>query len=106
MKKEDHINLIREIRLNLEDEGMVSEKLKELSDDYETVLNQLEQQRSDIEQKDNDYNALLEKNEKLREANMNLFLQIGTPVEQREGQNAENTDPEAALNKYLEDHPV
>lgn len=66
MKIEDHTKIIQDIAKNLTDQAKVTELLAELSTDY------AEQTKSLAE-----LPTLKENNEKLRSANMNLFLQVG-----------------------------
>lgn len=74
MTREEHTNLIREIRLNLGDEGKVAEMLSDLSDAFnaevsvkETIINENENLKA--------------ANESLRESNMKLFLKVGVQTD-------------------------
>lgn len=82
MKREEHTSIIRQIRENLSNEGMVSELLANLSDDYGTILAVNE----DI---NNELSNLRAANENLRDTNMRLFLRVGESVPQEDVQEPE-----------------
>jgi hypothetical protein len=73
VKREDHTNLIRDIRLNLNDEAKVTDLLTQLSDDYGSVTADLESTKQTAE-------SLKTQAESLREVNMRLFLKVGNPI--------------------------
>ena len=77
MKREEHTSIIRQIRENLNNEGMVSELLANLSDDYGAILAVNE----DI---NNELSNLRAANENLRDTNMRLFLRVGETVTQED----------------------
>ena len=84
MTREEHTDLIREIRNNLSDEGRVTDLLTQLSDDYGTIT-------TSYEELINNFEAQKEQMESLRETNMRLFLKVGEkpkaevpPVQQEE----------------------
>ena len=82
MKREEHTSIIRQIRENLNNEGMVSELLANLSDDYGAILAVNE----DI---NNELSNLRAANENLRDTNMRLFLRVGESVPQEDVQEPE-----------------
>ena len=88
MKREEHTNLIRDIRLNLNDEGKVTELLTQLSDDYGSITADLESTKKTTEE-------LKAQAESLRETNMKLFLKVGNPITPEKP-----TDPNEGRLKY------
>lgn len=73
MKREEHTNLIRDIRLNLNDEAKVTEMLTQLSDDYGAITADLESTKQTSQE-------LKAQAESLRDVNMKLFLKVGNPI--------------------------
>jgi cell shape-determining protein MreC len=69
MKLEDHNKLVESIMANLSDQATVSTQMAQITEDYPKVLHELETASTSLEQ-------LKADNEKLRQANMSLFMQI------------------------------
>lgn len=69
MKLEDHTKLVESIMSNLTDQAVVSTQMAQLTEDYPKVISELETAKTTAEQ-------LKADNEKLRQANMSLFMQI------------------------------
>jgi hypothetical protein len=76
MKREEHTELIQKIRTALPagaDLSVVTEALTTLSDDYGTVVAELDTTKTNVSQMTKDL-------ESLRETNMRLFLKVGSPT--------------------------
>lgn len=76
MKREEHTALIQKIRTALPegaDLSAVTEALTTLSDDYGTVVAELDTTKTNVSQMNKDL-------ESLRETNMRLFLKVGNPA--------------------------
>lgn len=74
---EDITTIINDIKVNLNDEAKVTEKLVELMDEYKQAETENNEAKTRLE-------AVTIDNEKLRDSNMRLFLKIGTPEETKE----------------------
>ncbi len=72
MTREEHTKLIRDIQKQLgdKDDGTITTMLADLSDDYGTMLSQIDT----INLENTKYKA---DNENLRDTNMRLFLRVG-----------------------------
>lgn len=73
MTNEEHTRIIQEIAQNLTDQSKVTELLTSLSNDYVSTLGTIK-----------DLEPLKEDNEKLRNANMQLFLQVGSVPKEKQ----------------------
>ena len=82
MTGEQHTKIIQAIQQNVGDVALISQKLAELSEDYSTTLATVDTSTKEVEK------FKLE-NEKLRQANMNLFMKIGTTKEDEETEEEE-----------------
>jgi trans-aconitate methyltransferase len=69
MKLEDHTKLVESIMSNLTDQAVVSTQMAQITEDYPKVLTDLTTAQAEAEK-------LKADNEKLRQANMSLFMQI------------------------------
>jgi cell shape-determining protein MreC len=69
MKIEDHTKLVESIMNNLTDQAVVSTTMAQITEDYPKVMSELEMAKTTADQ-------LKADNEKLRQANMSLFMQI------------------------------
>lgn len=87
MTLDEHTNLIRDIRTNLNDEGKVSELLAQISDGFSTALSE----RSQMEEQ---LNNIKTANESLRDANMKLFLRVGKSVAEDDESKEKKKDSE------------
>jgi len=94
---EDFTKKTNEILASHTEQGRVSELLAEILTDYTSTV-------ADVEKLNSDVKTVNESNEKLRNANMNLFLQLGgksQPINQSSNQN--NNDPKPlSLNDVLD----
>lgn len=88
MKLDDHSKLVESIMSNLSDQAIVSTQLAQITEDYPKVLTELETAKSTAEQ-------LKADNEKLRQANMSLFMQIPQKKdEENRSSSSENKSPD------------
>ena len=74
MTQEEFTQHLRDIKLNLSDEGKVTELLANISDGFSEVVANANTVTQTNEQ-------LTQDNESLRASNMQLFLRIGVPAE-------------------------
>lgn len=86
MKPEEFNAKTQEILSNLTDQAKVSTVLSELIEDYNTVTAEMETARATAEK-------LTADNEKLRQANMNLFLKVGETKKEEETKQDEDNKP-------------
>lgn len=86
MKPEEFNAKTQEILSNLTDQAKVSTVLSELIEDYNTVTAETETARTTAEK-------LTADNEKLRQANMNLFLKVGETKKEEETKQDEDNKP-------------
>lgn len=86
MKPEEFNAKTQEILGNLTDQAKVSTVLSELIEDYNTVIAEMETARTTAEK-------LTADNEKLRQANMNLFLKVGETKKEEETKQDEDNKP-------------
>lgn len=86
MKPEEFNAKTQEILSNLTDQAKVSTVLSELIEDYNTVTAETEIARTTAEK-------LTADNEKLRQANMNLFLKVGETKKEEETKQDEDNKP-------------
>ncbi len=84
MKPEDFKAKTTEILSNLTDQAKVSTILAELTADYDNVAVETNTAKTTAEK-------LTEDNEKLRQANMQLFLKVGEPKKETEIKQTEET---------------
>lgn len=96
MTYEEHTELIQQIRTNLEDEGKVSNLLAQLSDDYQETLSNLNDATRTSEE-------LTQANEKLREANLDLFLKVGSKKEEPENKLKEEDEEIKSFDDLFDD---
>ena len=86
MKPEEFNAKTQEILSNLTDQAKVSTVLSELIEDYNTVTAETETAKTTAEK-------LTADNEKLRQANMNLFLKVGETKKEEETEQDEDNKP-------------
>lgn len=86
MKPEEFNAKTKEILSNLTDQAKVSTILSELIEDYNTITAETETARTTAEK-------LTADNEKLRQANMNLFLKVGETKKEEEIKQDEDNKP-------------
>lgn len=86
MKPEEFNAKTQEILGNLTDQAKVSTVLSELIEDYNAVIAEMETARTTAEK-------LTADNEKLRQANMNLFLKVGETKKEEETKQDEDNKP-------------
>lgn len=88
MKIEDHTKLVESIMSNLTDQAVVSTQMAQITDDYPKVMAELDTAKATAE-------TLKADNEKLRQANMSLFMQIPQrKAEDTRQQTSENKTPD------------
>ena len=80
----------REILSKLEDQGAVSTVLAELVQDYDNTIAEKESALTQAQK-------LVHDNEKLRAANMELFLKIGEPAKETKAEEEDKTPKFEAL---------
>lgn len=85
MERTEHKKILQDLlkTINPENQATATELMTKLSDDYEEVMTNSE----NFESKNKE---LLERNEKLREVNADLFLKVGKRIDAPENKEDEN----------------
>lgn len=98
MKREEHTEKIMKIkeRTHETDDGTITSLLSELSDDYATLLTQIDETNLRNEK-------LTKDNDSLRDANMRLFLKVeGADEKASQPETSESDDPKTYENLFDE----
>lgn len=97
LTREEHTAKIQEIkqRINEIDDGTITNILADLSDDYLSILSNIDETNLKNEKLKND-------NENLRDTNMRLFLRVGAPKKEAEPNEAEPNENLTYENLFTE----